>query len=280
MTIGLLVVSSVLSLWGGASPPPASLPPIVGKLEEVRPAAPAAPQSARPPAQAAGLPHVHGPDSPLDALERLKAGNDRVAGDRPLHPHCDPAWRRRTFREGQHPFAVIVSCSDSRVPVELILDQGIGDLFVIRVAGNVVADHEMGSIEYAAEHFGVPVVVILGHRDCGAVTAVVKHARECGHIPHLVEHIQPAVQVAERLTLGRPDAERVAESVRQNVWHGMSDLLTGSVMVQALVRAQRLMVVGAIYDLETARIEWLGEHPDQAGLIAETPAATRPPHSH
>lgn len=243
--------------------PGTTVPPVIGTLEEVRG------DSHRAPAAAAG----HGPHdavvqpSPAEVLERLKAGNERFAADMPKHPHCDPNWRKRTFREGQHPFAVVVSCSDSRVPVELVLDQGLGDLFVIRVAGNVVADHEMASIEYAAEHMGVPLVLILGHRECGAVTAVVKHAKERGHIPHLVEHIQPAVAQVEHDSPGIGGAARVAAAVQQNVWHSIEDLLTESVMVRERVETKRLMVVGGVYDLDSGRIIWLGEHVRQAELL-------------
>ncbi|MBI5765167.1 MAG: carbonic anhydrase [Planctomycetes bacterium] len=163
-----------------------------------------------------------------DALGRLKKGNLRFSENHPTHPHEGAARLRETSVGGQHPFAVVVACSDSRVPVELLFDQGIGDLFVIRVAGNVCGEDELASIEYAVEHFGVRLVVILGHSQCGAVTAVVQGAKEHSHIDHLLQRIDPAVKAARRESPLLAGEELIAASVRQNVLHTMEELLKGN----------------------------------------------------
>lgn len=201
--------------------------------------------------------------SPADPLERLQQGNARFASGHAAHPHESAARRHDTTAHGQHPFATVLACSDSRVPVELLFDQGIGDIFTIRVAGNVVATDETGSIEYAVEHLESPLVVVLGHRECGAVTAVVKGAHEHGSIPALVGHITPAV---DKVKSEHPDLAGealVAAAVEQNVWHSIEDLFDHSEEVRERVGAGKLKLVGAVYDIDTARIRWLGEHPRQ-----------------
>ncbi len=203
-----------------------------------------------------------------DPLERLQDGNERFYTNHAQHPHESAARRHDTTVHGQHPFATVLACSDSRVPVEILLDQGIGDVFTIRVAGNVVATDETGSIEYAVEHLGIPLVVVLGHRDCGAVTAVVKHAHELGSIPGLVAHIEPAVKVVEREHPELTGADLVAAAVEQNVWHSIEDLFKHSEAVRERVRAGKARLIGAVYDIDTARIHWLGEHPRQAEWLA------------
>ncbi|MCA9730151.1 MAG: carbonic anhydrase, partial [Candidatus Eisenbacteria bacterium] len=135
--------------------------------------------------------------TPDQALEALKAGNDRFVTGTSLFPHLDRKRRYETAK-GQTPFVTVIGCSDSRVPIEALFDQGIGDVFVIRVAGNVCDTDEIGSIEYGVDHLGTPLMVVLGHESCGAVTAVVKDAEIHGSIPKLVDNIGPAVATARK----------------------------------------------------------------------------------
>src|SRR5579885_136434 len=145
------------------------------------------------------------------ALQKLVQGNKQYKRVAFLHPNQSLA-RRKAVAKGQSPFAIILSCSDSRVPPEIIFDQGLGDLFVVRVAGNVLNDNALGSIEYAAEHFNVPLVMVLGHQRCGAVDAAVKGGEAPGHIGSLVEAIRPAVEK----TKGK-SGDPVGNAVRANV---------------------------------------------------------------
>lgn len=185
------------------------------------------------------------------ALERLQEGNLRFTSGQFIYPHHG-ADRRSEVLRGQQPFAAILGCSDSRVPLEVIFDQGIGDLFVIRVAGNVADDIVSASIEYAAEHLHVPLVVVLGHQNCGAVQAAVKGGSAPGHIPALLESLQPALEKGR----AQGGADLVDQAVRANVTLTVgalrdSDLLSG------MVKEGELKVVGAYYSLETGKVEFL-----------------------
>lgn len=202
-----------------------------------------------------------------DAIASLKAGNERFASGVPRHPHEDAARRLETARNGQHPFAAVVGCSDSRVPVEIVLDQGLGDLFVIRIAGNVIATDETGSIEYVVEHLGIPLVVVLGHADCGAVTAVVEGSIEHGSIPDLVSHIAPAVEKVRRAHPNMAKKGIIPLAIEQNVWHSIEDLVQHSEEVRDRIARGSLEVVGAVYDVSTAKVTWLGRHPDEHRLL-------------
>lgn len=184
-----------------------------------------------------------------EALQTLMAGNMRYVGTKLTHPN-QSAERRAEVAQGQHPFAVILGCSDSRVPPELIFDQGLGDLFVIRVAGNSANDVVLGSIEYAAEHLGVRLVMVLGHERCGAVEAAVKAGEVAGHIASVVEAIVPAV---ERIK-GRP-GDPVDHAVRANVELVVTQLKSSAPVLAALVQAGRLKIVGARYDLESGWVD-------------------------
>lgn len=145
------------------------------------------------------------------------------------------------------------------MPVEHIFDAGIGDLFVVRVAGNVCSDHEIGSIEYGVEHLQTPLVVVLGHTHCGAVTAVVENAEVRGKFPHLAEHIVPSYEEASAQRSLRRGNELLDETVRCNVRRAIQDLLRISSRVRAQVDRRALKVVGAVYDLRTGAVEWLPE---------------------
>lgn len=204
---------------------------------------------------------------PDEALRSLKEGNERFTAGKPEHPHQD-AVRRAQVARGQDPFATVITCSDSRVPVEMLFDRGLGDIFVIRVAGNVCDTDEVGSIEYGVDHLGTPLLVVLGHSSCGAVTAVVEEAEVHGSILPLVDNIQPAV---DRIKAHHPElkgAERIAACVKANVWQSIEDLLARSPAASGLVKAGRLRIEGAVYGLESGQVEWLGPHPAEARLVS------------
>ncbi len=203
-----------------------------------------------------------------DALARLKDGNARFASGKLTHPDTNAARRTDTAANGQHPFAAVVSCSDSRVPVELVFDQGMGDVFVIRVAGNVCGPSETGSVEYGVEHLGVPLVVVLGHKKCGAVTAAVTNAEVSGGIATIVNLIRPAAASARAAHPELQGDSLVTEAVRANVWQSTESLLRGSEIVRAAVSEGKTRIVGAIYDLDSGQVEWLGPHPDEARLLS------------
>lgn len=193
-----------------------------------------------------------------EALDRLRSGNERfLAGASDLH---EPVRRVAELAEGQAPFAVVLGCSDSRVPVELVFDQGLGDLFVIRVAGNVAAPSQIGSIEYAAAQLGARLVVVLGHTRCGAVAASVDAAPGTtpeGHLGSIVERVLPAVHEARAARPGAGHEDLVREAVRANVRASVRSLLEDSPVLARLAAEDGLSVVGAEYALETGRVEFL-----------------------
>lgn len=206
--------------------------------------------------------------TPDGAIAWLKAGNLRYVSGKAIHPHATAERQKETAKDGQHPYATILSCADSRVPVEVIFDEGIGDLFVVRVAGNVCNVDETGTIEYGTDHLGTPVLVVLGHTMCGAVTAVATDAPLHGSIPQLVSRIKPAVQKAR---LEHPDLhgkDLVPAATEANIRQAIEDLLKRSEMTRKRVKEGKLKIVGAVYDIETGKIRWLGPHPDQEKLLA------------
>ncbi len=206
--------------------------------------------------------------TPDQAEKRLVEGNQRFVSESPMYPRTGKDRRHETSTGGQHPFATLITCSDSRVPAEIVFDQGIGDLFIIRVAGNVCDVDEVGSIEYGVDHLGTPIMVVLGHSQCGAVTAVVTDAELHGSIPPLVDNIEPAVARTKRVHPELDGNELVEMSVKFNVWQSIQDLFQRSSAVRERVRDGRLMVVGAVYHLDDGHVEWLGAHPDQSQLMA------------
>lgn len=205
-----------------------------------------------------------------ESLAKLVTGNSRFAAGMPQRPNQDAARRLDTFENGQHPFAVVLSCSDSRVPPEILFDQGVGDVFSIRVAGNVAATDEIGTIEYGVEHLGAPLLVVLGHTKCGAVTAVVKGEKVGGNIPALVAPIVPAAEKAKAMLPGKDAAEVVPLAIEQNIWQAIDDIHKNSPIVRDLVKAGKLTVVGGVYAIDEGTIQWLGKHPEQEKLLAYT----------
>ena len=202
-------------------------------------------------------------DSPSaeEGIEILKSGNARFVSGKRKFARLDRERINETAL-AQKPFATILACSDSRVPVESVFDAGIGELFVVRVAGNVCSDHEVGSIEYAVEHLKTPLVVVLGHTYCGAVTAVVEHADVRGKFPHLSEHIMPAYEQALAV---RPHSEPqglIDEAIRCNVRKAIGDISRNSPGIRSMLVEGRVKIVGAIYDLKSGTVEWLPEPHD------------------
>lgn len=206
--------------------------------------------------------------TPAEALMQLKMGNIRYIAGKMRFPRISADRRQETSENGQHPIVSIVSCADSRVPPEYIFDQGIGDVFVIRVAGNVCNTDEIGTVEYGAGHLGTPLILVMGHTKCGAVTAVAKGDKVGGSIPKLVAPILPAVETAKAKnpTLTDPKA-LVPAAIRENVWQSMKDLLTRSEEVRELIETGKVRLEGALYDIATGEVEWLGPHPDQKTLL-------------
>ncbi|MGV8073295.1 MAG: carbonic anhydrase [Syntrophobacteraceae bacterium] len=205
--------------------------------------------------------------SPDEAMKKLKEGNTRYASGSLMHPNQDQARRSATV-PGQQPFASILACSDSRVPVEIIFDSGIGDIFVIRVAGNVADVGETASIEYGVDHLATPILVILGHSCCGAVTAVVQKAELHGSIPRLAALIEPAVAKARAMRPEPAGDALILEATKINMWMVIEDLFRKSEAVRKRVKAGGLKVVGAFYDIESGKVDWMGSHPEQEKLIA------------
>jgi carbonic anhydrase len=196
-----------------------------------------------------------------EALARLREGNARfVSGVRSLDALMTHT-RRAELAEAHYPFAIILGCSDARVPAELVFDQGLGDLFVIRVAGNIVSPSQVGSVEFAAERFGTQLVVVLGHTGCGAVAATLEEIRRrSNNSPNLrsiVERIRPSVETLLATELGSDDARLLREAVRANVRTSADHLRHGSALLEALILAGRLAVVGAEYSLETGEVVFL-----------------------
>ena len=214
--------------------------------------------------------------TPAEAMSRLKEGNARYTSDKRLHPHessedrrllaansyenaslifPDMTKRREDLTKSQHPFAIVLGCADSRVPPEIVFDQGLGDLFVVRVAGNVIDDQSLGSIEYAVDHLVVRFVVVLGHQRCGAVKAaketIAAKAKAPAHIQSLVTAIQPAVEATVN-----GDLEATVEANVKNVTQA---LRSSTPVLKPKVDSGELKVVGAYYSLDTGAVAFTDE---------------------
>jgi carbonic anhydrase len=181
------------------------------------------------------------------ALAKLKEGNLRFASSEVSQSKPTAARRTETAQE-QHPFAIILGCADSRTPPELIFDQNLGDLFVIRTAGNLVDDHALGSIEYAVAHLGARLVVVLGHQRCGAVKAALESDHAPGHIESLVRDIQPAVKAAK----GKP-GDALSATVTENARQVAAQIKAKAALGDL---AKEVQIVSAVYDLDTGKIDW------------------------
>jgi carbonic anhydrase len=201
------------------------------------------------------MPVVSAADThPVDsdsALQTLSSGNHRYVTNHASHPHQNQSLRRHLV-DGQQPVAAILSCADSRVPPELVFDQGLGDLFTVRVAGNVVDDAITGSLEYAAEHLHVPVIIVLGHSNCGAVKATIDGGEPYTHIESLVQAIRPAVEQASH-----EKGLLIDNAVRDNVRFAVKQLRESGPILSKLIGEGKLHVVGAVYHMDTGAVEYL-----------------------
>lgn len=205
---------------------------------------------------------------PQEALTRLREGNRRFAEDLPSVSGLNGAARRSLLLAGQQPFAIILGCSDSRVPAELVFDQGLGDLFVIRVAGNIVAPSQIGSIEYAAEVTGARLVVVMGHSNCGAIEATIDElqrpqANRSRNLSSIVNRIRPSVETLLETGLSQDRGALVRFAVRSNIRASVDHLRHGSEILERLIDKDGLTVVGAEYSLETGMVEFFDGMPKQ-----------------
>ncbi len=209
--------------------------------------------------------------NPDEVVTMLQDGNARFSSGKATYPHTDAERIALAGKEdqGNYAYATVISCSDSRVPVELLFDAGVMDIFVVRVAGNVCDTDEIGSIEYGLAHVHTPVLVVLGHTQCGAVTAVAREVDGKGHklernIPPLVDNIIPAVKRAMKLHKDVHGDAIIPYAIEENVWQGIEDLFMKSPATRALVKEGKTKVIGAIYDVATGKVNWLpGEKVDQ-----------------
>ena len=202
--------------------------------------------------------------TPEKAIALLKEGNQCFVDGKSLHLHTDAARliQAGSENQGDHAYATVITCSDSRVPVEIIFDAGIMDIFVVPVAGNVCDVDGRGSIEYGLAHVNTPVLVVLGHTQCGAVTAVTHRVQGKGHalelnIPPLVDNIEPAVKRAMSKHTDIQGDKIIPYAIEENIWQSIEDLFMNSPATRELVKSGKVRVVGALYDVGTGKIDWL-----------------------
>jgi carbonic anhydrase len=194
-----------------------------------------------------------------EALDRLKKGNQRFVSGETTLPKQLTHQERAEMAEDQNPFAIILGCSDSRVPAEMVFDQGLGDLFVIRVAGNVVAPSQVGSVEFAAERYDCAVVVVLGHSHCGAIQATIDTLMnpECppsNNLMSIVNRVRPSVETLMQTELKNDLKKLSNHAVRSNVFASVNQLRHGSAVLEQLIAKGKMIVVGAEYSLETGEV--------------------------
>lgn len=198
--------------------------------------------------------------TPAAAWQLLATGNERFVAGTPRHPHTSQ-WRRNELAGGQHPFAIVVSCSDSRVPPEIVFDRGLGDLFTIRTAGHVLDSAVLGTVEYGVEHCGSPLLVVLGHEACGCVAAAAASAQTGevpgGYIGHLVEAVGPALEIASET-----GTTNLGEVMEQHVRQVVAGIVEQSETVAEYVRTGKLAIAGLTYRLSDGKVtllDWMGD---------------------
>jgi carbonic anhydrase len=204
--------------------------------------------------------------SAREALERLREGNLRFASNVRGPDAFVSHTRRAELATRQEPFAIVLGCSDSRVPAEIVFDQGLGDLFVIRVAGNIVAPSQVGSVEFAAARFGTRLVVVLGHSQCGVILATLEELQrpseaQSRNLRSIVDRVRPSVEGLLATGLRYDEEALVREAVRANIRASVDHLRHGSQVLEHLIQDEGLVVVGAEYSLESGAVEFLDEAP-------------------
>ena len=206
-------------------------------------------------AQGADPAHSDQPSvAPAEAISKLKEGNSRYTSGNLQHPG-QTTERRTELAKIQHPYAAIVCCSDSRVPPEVVFDQGLGDLFIVRVAGNVINDEGLGSLEYTVDHLGTRLILVLGHQRCGAVDAaretIAAKGKAPGHIQSLVTAIKPAVEATAK--------EDLDATIKANVKHVVDTLRSSTPILKAAIDSGKIQVIGGYYSLDTGAVTFLDE---------------------
>jgi len=205
--------------------------------------------------------------SAREALQRLQEGNRRFVSGTSRLDGLSHQNRRSALTEGQEPFAIILGCADSRVPAEIVFDQGLGDLFVIRIAGNIVAPSQIGSVEFAASRFGTPLVVVLGHTQCGAVHATLEELMRPSATPQsrnlmsIVDRVRPSIETLMETDLRHDHDALVEHAIRANVRASANQLRHGSALIENLVHDGKLLIVGAEYSLETGVVDFFDGMP-------------------
>lgn len=196
-----------------------------------------------------------------EALDRLKKGNLRFVHGETNHPKLLTHQQRAEMAEHQDPFAIVLGCSDSRVPAEMVFDQGLGDLFVIRVAGNIVAPSQVGSVEFAAESFHCPLVIVLGHTHCGAIHSTIAalmnpQTPPSANLMSIVNRVRPSVEILMQTELKDDLVKLSQHAVQSNVFASVNQLRHGSAVLESLIAQGKLKVVGAEYSLETGEVSF------------------------
>lgn len=204
---------------------------------------------------------VHAQTTSDEALDFLKEGNKRFCTNQMIHQHQD-AETLKNLVEGQHPFAVVISCSDSRVTPEIIFDQGLGDIFSIRTAGNVMADFEEGSVEYAVDHLHTHLVVVMGHTHCGAIKAFLETKEEHQHADCDHGHVQSILdkldsEPEEKAVLSEKGGDQYNQAIRANVSNGVRQLRDSDPMLSKMYKEHQINIVGAIYNIESGEVEFM-----------------------
>ena len=202
-----------------------------------------------------------------EALQRLRDGNKRFTSNLRTQESLFSDHRREELLSGQEPYAIILGCSDSRVPAEIVFDQGLGDLFVIRVAGNIVAPSQVGSVEFAVSQFGTRLVIVLGHSQCGAICATIEelihgHSSGSENIRAIVERVKPSIEGLMSTDLKDDRDALEKEAVRANVRASANQLRHGSAIIENLIATEGLLVVGAEYSLESGVVEFFDGVPE------------------
>jgi len=186
-------------------------------------------------------------------LDKLKAGNEKFVSGHPVHPH-ETLNRIAELKKGQNPFVVVVSCSDSRLPPELVFDQGLGDIFSIRTAGNIIGNYELGSVEYAVEHLHCKLIVVLGHENCGAIQAYAASENENHHDDHIQALVNYIASEEEEKVIPDSLKSNIDLLVKANILHGVNLLTSSGPVLKPLANKNEIKIIGAYYDLDDGKV--------------------------